>query len=133
MNFRRPRQRDKAYLSFISQLSCVSCLAKPVECAHVRMAEAEPGQNSIQAQGPAHTSQWRYGKRPTGMSEKPDDKWTVPLCPMCHRLDQTAQHLVNEREFWFIKDIDVLGLCKDLQGCYPDVDRAEQLIRDLHG
>lgn len=40
------------------------------------------------------------GKRPTGMGEKPDDRWAVPLCSSCHRDGPGAQHLVGEKTFW---------------------------------
>jgi hypothetical protein len=44
-----------------------------------------------------------YGKRATGMAEKPDDRWCVPLCRPtigvrngCHK----AQHAMGEAAFW---------------------------------
>lgn len=150
MNFRHPRQRDKAYLAFIAQLSCVSCGSRPVECAHVRMAEAclacggrgfTPW-DTHEASDDTPTvpcdecdmTGYRFSKRPTGMSEKPDDNpWTIPLCPLHHRLGQNSQHLSgNERRFYQVMNIDVLALCVELQKAYPDAEAGEQIIREAH-
>lgn len=35
-------------------------------------------------------------KPSTGMGEKPDDKWAVPLCRKCHM----EQHRYNELAWW---------------------------------
>lgn len=40
------------------------------------------------------------GKLPTGMQEKPDDKWCVPLCEYHHRNGIAAQHKMGEDDFW---------------------------------
>jgi len=76
---RRPRVHNEKHLKFVRGLPCCVCgnnIAS--EAAHVRFAcEA-------------------VGKRKVGVGEKPDDKWTVPLCGMHHRM----QHEWGEREFW---------------------------------
>lgn len=41
------------------------------------------------------------GKQPTGMQEKPDDKWTTPLCNYHHQSGVLAQHKIGEQSFWF--------------------------------
>jgi membrane carboxypeptidase/penicillin-binding protein PbpC len=41
-----------------------------------------------------------YDKRPTGMGERPDDKWTVPLCVGCHMDKKNSLHRMGEEVFW---------------------------------
>lgn len=49
----------------------------------------------------------RYGKRETGIAEKPSDCWVLPLCPNHHR----AQHAFgDEAEWWRRIGIDPLRL-----------------------
>lgn len=81
-----PRLRDERYLAFVRKQPCCVCKAPaPSDAAHIRMASTV------------------YGKRATGMAEKPDDRWCVPLCPPiigfkigCHKL----QHSGSEQSFW---------------------------------
>lgn len=86
---RRPRKHDAAHLSYVrAQRCCIGFCNRPAEAAHIRMAcEA-------------------IGKQPTGMQEKPDDKWTVPLCGYHHRTGVGAQHNMGEREFWELAGIN---------------------------
>lgn len=108
---RHPRIRDKAYLGAVAQLSCVaSGRSGPSECAHVRYGDA------------------LYGKPPTGMSEKPDDKWAVPLSAEAHRLSDEAQHGQGERAWWLALGIDPIALCLDLQAAYPSVIAMEGVV-----
>lgn len=80
---RHPRQHDAAHLAFVRQQKCcIKFCNRPAEAAHVRM-----GCEAI-------------GKLPTGMQEKPDDKYTVPLCYYHHRTGITAQHKMGEQDFW---------------------------------
>ena len=80
---RRPRQRDDKHLAFIrTQPCCLPFCNRQAEAAHLRM-----GNLSI-------------GKEPAGRGEKPDDKFTVPLCPYHHRIGIDSQHRSNEREWW---------------------------------
>ena len=140
MTQRQPRQRNKQYLAYIAQLPCVICLAKPVEVAHVRMTQWaegwEPGEQIWVSGGGSYTTEsgpeYRFGKRPTGMGEKPSDSWVCPLCPHCHRTGQFSQHNQGERQFWEHWNIDILQLCHDLQQVYPDLMRGEELVRQLH-
>ena len=96
---KNPRKVDRAHLGFIAQLPCVKCFVqfqiatREVHVAHVRFGDPE------------------RGKPPTGMREKPSDKWTVPLCATHHMLDQHDQ---NERLFWEKLGVDVLTLCEEL-------------------
>ncbi len=79
MNARQPREENPAYLAYVRTLPCLIC--------------ARPGPND-----PAHlrSAALQYGKRSTGMAEKPDDKWVLPLC----RTHHTAQHRENELHWW---------------------------------
>jgi hypothetical protein len=79
MTQRQPRIEDPTYLAYVRTLPCVVCnKAGPSDAAHLRSA-----------------SLW-YGKRQTGLGEKPDDKWTLPLC----RYHHTEQHSGNELSWW---------------------------------
>lgn len=81
---RSPRQRDEKHLALVrAQPCCVCGKTTTVEAAHIRIA------------CPAR------GKLPTGMQEKPDDKWTTPLCNYHHQSGILAQHKIGEQEFWF--------------------------------
>lgn len=81
---RHPRREDAKHLAFVRSLPCCVCRStRNVEAAHIRMA------------CPAR------GKEPTGMQEKPDDRWTTPLCNYHHQSGILAQHKVGEQEFWF--------------------------------
>lgn len=66
-----------------------------------------------------------HGKRETGKSEKPDDKWAVPLCMTHHN----EQHDKGEREFWNKLGIDPCDFALRLWGCTADEDAAETIIR----
>lgn len=90
---RAPRQHDAAHLAFVrSQPCCINGCNRPAEAAHLRMA------------CPAR------GKLPTGMGEKPDDRWTTPLCGYHHRTGVLAQHKMAEEEFWKLRGIDPFAL-----------------------
>lgn len=76
---KRPRQHNEKHLDFIRSLPCLVC-GDPTstEAAHIRL-----GLISV-------------GKRHTGVGEKPDDLWTLPLCGKHHR----EQHAIGEAIFW---------------------------------
>lgn len=79
MMLKRPREKDDKHLDFIRCLPCCVCGDNTAtEAAHLRTGNLD------------------YGKRHTGMGEKPSDKFTVPLCGRCHR----AQHNARELNFW---------------------------------
>ena len=83
---RQPRIKDARRLAFIRSLPCCVCGDNTsTEPAHIRAAGLG------------------YGKAHTGMAQKPDDKWTVPLCGRCHR----EQHAFgDELKWWASKNID---------------------------
>lgn len=110
---RQPRVRDTAHLQFIRRLPCVATYARTgaqvfgCDAAHVRFGD------------PAR------GKRHTGMAEKPDDKWCVPLTRAAH----TEQHGQSERAFWSALGIDPIALCEALYAVSGDEAAAVQIIR----
>ena len=110
---RQPRQKDRKHLEFIRSLRCLTCSSwRKVQAAHVRYGDGA------------------YGKRATGMAEKPDDKWTVPLCSGCHLDDQDAQHRSNEREWWEGMGIDPLAVAQSLYDVSGDLDAGMRIIRE---
>lgn len=105
------RQKDNAHLCFIRSLPCAVCGdSTSTEAAHVRYAD------------------FRAGKRPTGMQEKPDDAFAVPLCNRCHR----EQHSENERAWWIGKEIDPLMLSLALYYWSGDHAMGERIVRAWH-
>lgn len=105
---KRPRNKDAGYLNWLHSLPCLVTGTKPVEAAHIRYGDA------------------RYGKRPTGMQEKADDRWAVPLSPAEHR----RQHSMNERDYWQSVGIDPLQVALALYGCDRDNTMAEIILRN---
>jgi hypothetical protein len=105
---RRPRVTDETYLAYIRELPCLLCGKTPVDAAHVRMAEP------------------RLHKRQTGMGERPDDRWALPLCRACHE----RQHAGGERMFWEIRDVNPFAACLVLRLAHEREDRegAEHFI-----
>ena len=104
---KRPRKADNAHLAFIRTLPCLITGKRPVEAAHIRYADPV------------------YGKREVGGAEKPDDRWTVPLCPEKHR----EQHDMNERAFWLIHKIDPLRVALALHAVSGDDEQAAVILR----
>lgn len=103
---RHPRKKLDAHLAWIRTLPSLVRGEGPVQAAHVRYAEI------------------RYGKRLTGMGEKPDDCWTVPLAAEVHRI----QHTGSEREFWAKHGIDPLLIAALLWVNTGDDIAAESII-----
>lgn len=105
---KKPRQKIEAHLKFIRTLPCLVTGTRPVEAAHIRYADM------------------RYGKRDTGMAEKPDDHWVVPLSPEVHR----EQHAFgDDLAWWKSKNIDPLFVALALWRSTGDEESAEQIIR----
>lgn len=105
---KRPKQAAPDHLRFVHGLSCLICGA-PGEAAHVRYGSLA------------------HGKRETGAGQKPDDKWTVPLCPAHHREGPDAQHNHSERKWWVLQGIDPLVIAALLWACTGDNEAAEQV------
>ncbi len=115
---RQPRVVDSGYKGWIAGLPCAICAGTPVEVAHLRYADA------------------LYLKEQPGMQAKPDDIWTLPLCPKHHRLGSNAQHSGNERLWWRAysgpyshSERDPHALCLILRHlCHPDTLAAERVL-----
>jgi hypothetical protein len=105
---KRPREHDKDHLKFVSGLPCLITGTRPVDVAHIRYADP------------------RYGKRQTGGSEKPHDKFTVPLC----RAKHDEQHSGSEREFWAKHKIDPIQVALALWANTGDDETAEIILRE---
>lgn len=102
-----PRQEDGAHLAFIRTLPCVVCQNNiQTEAAHLRSDNLE------------------FGKRSTGMQQKPSDMWTLPLCSRCHR----DQHSSNEKNFWGNQGINPWVLALSLFAASGDPDLAHEVI-----
>ena len=102
------RVKSEAYLKFIRSLPCLLCGDNTsVEAAHIRFGDI------------------RAGKRPTGMGEKPDDRWTLPLCKRHH----DEQHKRGERLFWTQAGVSPMWVSLALQSVAPDLEAAENLMR----
>ena len=93
---REPGEKDDEHLKLIRQLPCLACGAEPAEAAHLRYGDP------------------MRGKPHTGIGQKPDDKWTTPLCPICHRMGKDCQHSMNERVWWEQQRIDPIPVCERL-------------------
>lgn len=114
---RQARARDNAHLDAVRQLPCINpaCRRDPAGiAAHVRFACAE------------------VGKPQTGMQTKPDDAWTLPLCPTCHTDAPDAQHKGAEIAFWNRIGIDPLKACKALYEVTPNVEAMRSVVFVFH-
>jgi hypothetical protein len=98
------------HLRYIRQLPCCVCGMRPVEAAHIRFNDAATGKRQA-------------------VGQKPDDKWTVPLCAGHHRDDNDAQHRMGERRFWDRQRINPLLLAELLFSVSPDIERGESVTR----
>lgn len=108
---RHPRESAHRHLKAVKSLPCTTCGSDPPsEAAHVRMGSRA------------------HGKRPTGMGEKPSDKWVVPLCGYCHRNGRKAQHRMGERQFWLMHGIDPFPLCEALYAASPNIEQMIVIV-----
>lgn len=107
MMFKHPRIKDPAHLDFIRSLYCASCADNTsVEAAHLRAGSL------------------KYGKRETGMGEKPSDRWALPLCSLCHR----EQHSGDESLFWALRGINPWVLALTLYSVSGDAEMASEVL-----
>lgn len=82
-------------MSVVARLPSVISGRRPVEVCHVRYGDPRR-------------------KPPTGLGQRPDDKWVLPLTPDEHRLSRDAQHAHNERFWWERHKIDPISVCEKL-------------------
>lgn len=103
---RQPRIKNEKHLAFIRTLPCLICGSPGCDAAHIRFACE------------------KAGKRAVGIGEKPDDRWTVPLCRHHH----TQQHSKNEKIFWDEKGIDPIYKALILWSLSGDHETAEKAL-----
>lgn len=94
--------RSSRHLTFIRSLQCVKCQIHPCQAAHIRKGTG------------------------AGVSMKPSDVYTVPLCPDCHHY----QHQVGEVTFWGHKIDKVIELAKRLYAVTGKIPEAHKAIMD---
>ena len=104
---KRPRIEDGKHLAFIRTLPCCVCGTRNVEAAHIRMGSLA------------------HGKRDTGIGQKADDRWVLPLCRQHH----DEQHRGSESAFWNTHGIDPFVLALTLWSCTGDEEAAEMAIK----
>jgi len=94
-------RRRVQHLVFVRQLPCVACgRAAPSEAAHVRTGTDG------------------------GAALKPGDRYTVPLCTVCH----AKQHRMGELSFWSALCIDPLNVALRLWTISADVKAGERTV-----
>jgi hypothetical protein len=81
MRQRKPRIRDQGYLAWLRTQRCAcGCLrGPPCDAAHLR------------------ASSHKHDKPITGIGQKPDDKWALPLRRTCHM----SQHAYGDEVGWW--------------------------------
>ncbi|MDB5618535.1 hypothetical protein [Tardiphaga sp.] len=117
---REPRLHDAQHLAFVRAQPCsIKFCPRPSEAAHIRMACIA------------------IGKDPTGMGEKPHDKWTAPLCDYHHRTGTLAQHKMGEKDFWELMGLNPFAIAARLwvesggaaRGLQPERPKRERKVR----
>lgn len=112
MRQRQPRIKEENHLRFIASCPCLICGGTDVQAAHIRFADLT------------------IDKPYTGKGEKPDDKYTVPLCVYHH----AAQHKWgNEREWWANTELDPIKVALALYAVSGDQERGEHIVRACLG
>jgi hypothetical protein len=105
---KRPREHSEPHLKFIRRLPCVVCGKRDVEAAHIRSGAL------------------RHGKPEGATSEKPHDRWSLPLCTAHHR----EQHSMNELAFYAQFGIDPFVTALALWAETGNEDAAEVIVRE---
>ena len=94
-------RRRVHHLAFVRQLPCVACgKAAPSEAAHVRTGTDG------------------------GVGVKPGDRYTVPLCTVCH----AKQHRIGELTFWSALHIDPVNAALRLWTVSADIRAGERTV-----
>ena len=104
---RMPRVENEPHRRFVASLPCLICGARDVQAAHIRYSDSS------------------VGKPSTGMGQKPDDKYSVPLCVSDHA-DQHAYG--SERYWWKEKYIDPIKVSLALFAVSGDVVQGELIV-----
>lgn len=105
------RMEDPMHLAFIRKLPSVISGEYGCEACHIRAASAV------------------HRKKFTGMGQKADDCWVLPLTPSEHK----AQHSVNEMEFWRSHGIDPHELAARLYEVTGNTESATRILSRAAG
>ncbi len=105
------RIRDEGHLAFIRSLPSVISGRYGCEACHIRYGDPI------------------YRKKKTGMRQKPDDCWVLPLTPDEHR----DQHAGNEKAWWASKGIDPLDIARRLYAVSGNKEKAIRMIAKIAG
>ena len=100
------RMEDQAHLAFIRKLPSVLSGEFGCEACHIRIGSAV------------------HRKKHTGMGQKPDDSWTLPLTSTEHK----QQHSENELLFWRSHGIDPFELAIKLYEITGDIEAGKRVI-----
>lgn len=100
------RIEDPAHLAFIRKLPSVLSGAFGCEACHIRIGSAV------------------HRKKHTGMQQKPDDCWTLPLTPDEHK----RQHSENELLFWRSHGVDPFELAIKLYENTGNIEAGQRII-----
>lgn len=108
MRQRRPRVKNDGHLELVRQLPCIICGDNTsVEAAHIRYSDS------------------RAGKLNTGMAQKSDDKFALPLCGRHHR--EQHDH-GDERDWWKTKGIDPIFYALAIYASDGEHDKASEIV-----
>lgn len=100
------RIEDPSHLAFIRKLPSVVSGQTPVEAAHIRTGSA------------------LHRKKRTGLAQKPDDCWTLPLTASEHK----EQHSENELAWWRSHGIDPFETAIKLYEVSGDLEAGLRII-----
>ncbi len=101
------RVEDAGHLAFIRRLPSAVSGLYGCEACHIRTGSAV------------------HKKKHTGMGQKADDAYTIPLLPDEHK----AQHAGNEMEFWRSHGIDPFELAIKLYENAGDAAKCIEILR----
>ena len=105
---RQPREKKPGHLAAIRQCQCLNCgLDQGCDAAHLRISAP--------------------GKPNAGVGQKPDDRWTNPLCHPCHM----KQHSVGERDFWKRAGVDPFKTAVELYHLSPNVEAMRDYVSKI--
>lgn len=109
---RRPRVHLPLHLQFVRSLECLFTGDNTsVEAAHIRYGDL------------------RFGKKQSGIGEKSDDMWVLPLCGLVHQHGKKAQHSSGERQWWEERKVDATLYAAAI---FMNSGDAETCTRILH-
>lgn len=100
------RITDEAHLAFIRKLPSVVSGVYGCDPCHIRSGSA------------------LHRKKHTGMGQKPDDAWTLPLT----REEHDKQHGMDELEFWRQHGIDPFDMAMKLYEVSGNIEAATRII-----